>query len=100
MSVESTKEKAGVTFSNISSMVISKFGLEQNSKGVVVTEISQELNFDLRIGDLIMAINQEYINDVEQFDNVYEKIKSGNKKNVVLLVRRREFTMFVAMPIK
>ena len=62
--------------------------------------ISQELNFDLRIGDLIMAINQEYINDVEQFDNVYEKIKSGNKKNVVLLVRRREFTMFVAMPIK
>ena len=81
-------------------MVISKFGLEQNSKGVVVTEISQELNFDLRIGDLIMAINQEYINDVEQFDNVYEKIKSGNKKNVVLLVRRREFTMFVAMPIK
>lgn len=100
VSVESTKEKAGVTFSNISSMVISKFGLEQNSKGVVVTEISQELNFDLRIGDLIMAINQEYINDVEQFDNVYEKIKSGNKKNVVLLVRRREFTMFVAMPIK
>ena len=81
-------------------MVISKFGLEQNSKGVVVTEISQELNFDLRIGDLIMAINQEYINDVEQFDNVYEKIKSGNKKNVELLVRRREFTMFVAMPIK
>ena len=81
-------------------MVISKFWLEQNSKGVVVTEISQELNFDLRIGDLIMAINQEYINDVEQFDNVYEKIKSGNKKNVVLLVRRREFTMFVAMPIK
>ena len=74
--------------------------MEQNSKGVVVTEISQELNFDLRIGDLIMAINQEYINDVEQFDNVYEKIKSGNKKNVVLLVRRREFTMFVAMPIK
>ena len=81
-------------------MVISKFGLEQNSKGVVVTEISQELNFDLRIGDLIMAINQEYINDVEQFVNVYEKKKSGNKKNVVLLVRRREFTMFVAMPIK
>ena len=84
----------------ISPMVISKFGLEQNSKGVVVTEISQELNFDLRIGDLVMAINQEYINDVEQFNNVYERIKNGNKKNVVLLVRRREFTMFVAMPIK
>jgi serine protease Do len=100
MPVESTKEKGGVTFSNISPMVISKFGLEQNSKGVVVTEISQELNFDLRIGDLIMAINQEYINDVEQFNNVYERIKNGNKKNVVLLVRRREFTMFVAMPIK
>ena len=99
--IESTKEKAGVVFSNISPMVITKFGLEQDSKGVVVTEISsEEINFDLRIGDLIMAINQEYINDVEQFDNVYEKMKSGNKKNVVLLVKRREFTMFVALPIK
>ena len=99
--IESTKEKAGVVFSNISPMVITKFGLEQDSKGVVVTEISsEEINFDLRIGDLVMAINQEYINDVEQFDNVYEKMKSGNKKNVVLLVKRREFTMFVALPIK
>lgn len=99
--IEPTKEKSGVTFSNISPNVIAKFGLDSNSKGVVVTEIgSQELSFDLRIGDLIMAINQEYINDVEQFDNVYEKIKASNKKNVVLLVKRREFTLFVALPIK
>ena len=99
--IEPTKEKSGVTFSNISPNVITKFGLDSNSKGVVVTEIgSQELSFDLRIGDLIMAINQEYINDVEQFDNVYEKIKASNKKNVVLLVKRREFTLFVALPIK
>jgi serine protease Do len=101
LQIESTKEKSGVIFSNISSVVITKFGLDPNSKGVVVTDIkAQELNFDLRVGDLVMAINQEYINDVEQFNNVYEKVKNSNKKNAVLLVKRREFTMFVALPIK
>ena len=97
---ETIIQKAGITFSNLSENLVSKFGLDEKSKGVVVVEISpQELNFDLRIGDLIMAINQQYISDIEQFDSVYDKMKNNNKKNAVLLVKRKDFTMFVALPI-
>lgn len=98
---ETIIQKSGISFSNLSENIVSKFGLDEKNKGVVVVEISpQELNFDLRIGDLIMAINQQYISDIEQFDSVYDKMKNNNKKNAVLLVKRKEFTMFVALPIK
>ncbi len=96
-----TSQKSGIIFSNLSPGLVTKFGLDEKSKGVVVVEVSsEELNFDLRVGDLVMAINQQYINDIEQFNSVYKKIKSSNKQNVVLLVKRRDFTMFVALPIK
>ena len=96
-----TSQKSGIIFSNLSPGLVAKFGLNEEGKGVIVVEVSsEELNFDLRVGDLVMAINQQYINDIEQFNSVYEKIKSSNKQNVVLLVKRRDFTMFVALPIK
>ncbi len=98
---ETSLTKSGVTFNNLTPNLINKFGLNDKSKGLVVTELSrQELALDLRIGDLIVAIDQQYISDIKQFESVYDKIKNNNKKNVVLLVKRRGFTMFVAIPIK
>jgi len=67
---------------------------------VVIEIAEEELNFDLRVGDLITAINQQQISDIEQFDSVYAKIKNEKKQSVVLLVKRGEVTMFVALPIK
>ncbi|GAB4164609.1 MAG: Do family serine endopeptidase [Rickettsiaceae bacterium] len=98
---QSVIEKSGIKLSDISPATIAKFNLEENSKGVVVVEItSQDLSFDLQVGDLIMAIDQQYVSTIEQFNQVYEKLKSKNKRNVVLLVKRRDFTMFVAFPVK
>ena len=67
---------------------------------MVIEIAEEELNFDLRVGDLITAINQQQISDIEQFDSVYAKIKNEKKQSVVLLVKRGEVTMFVALPIK
>lgn len=97
---EVTTEKSGLVFSAITPVVVTKFNLDPNSKGVVVVDIiSQDVGYDLRVGDLILAVNQEYVNDIEQFDFVYEKTKSNNKRNLVLLVKRGELTMFVALPV-
>lgn len=98
---ESNLKKSGVIFGNLSPYLIGKFGLNENAKGVLVLDSGEkELNLDLKIGDLIMTINQETITNTKEFDIIYEKIKSNKKQNVVLLVKRRDTTMFVALPIK
>jgi serine protease Do len=97
----STIQKAGVTFSNLSPNVISRFNLGENSKGVVIVSIqAKELKSDLRPGDLVLAIDHQYVADINQFTDLYDKIKNSEKKNVALLVKRREFTIFSALPIK
>jgi putative serine protease PepD len=98
---EMVLEKSGIIFANLSPLLVTKFDLNEDNQGIVVIEIAEEeLNFDLRVGDLITAINQQQISDIEQFDSVYAKIKNEKKQSVVLLVKRGEVTMFVALPIK
>lgn len=98
---EPTITKGGVTFSNISPNVISKFNLGENDKGVIIVSIqAKELKSDLRPGDLVLAIDQQYVTDIDHFTALYDKVKSSEKKNVVLLVKRREFTIFAALPVK
>lgn len=98
---ETISQKSGIMLSNLSPSLVNKFGLNDQSKGIVVVKpASKELGVDLRAGDLILAINQQSINDIDQFDSIYEKVKKDQKNNVVLLVKRRDVSMFVALPIK
>ena len=78
-----------------------RFNLDKNANGLFVTELkSDDPNIKLRVGDIVLAINQEPINDIGQFDLIYKKLKSSNKKNAILLVKRRDFSMFMVLPIK
>lgn len=97
----STVQKSGVTFSNLSPSVIAKFNLGENSKGVVITSIQdKELKSDLRSGDLVLAVDHQDVTDIDQFTALYDNVQNIKKKNVVLLVKRQELTMFVALPVK
>lgn len=99
---EDTMQKAGVTFSNISPNLRDKLDIDENSTGIVVVGISEQgMVLDLRIGDLILAIDQKNIENIEQFNKIYEKqLSNSEKNNVVLLVKRGDYTMFVAIPLK
>jgi serine protease Do len=98
---ETTLQKSGIVLANLSPFFLNKFSLSEQTKGVVVVKTApKELGVDLRAGDLILAINQQPVNDLEKFDKMYEKVKSEQKNNVVLLVKRRDISMFVALPIK
>jgi len=100
-SEETSLIKSGVILSNLTLNLINKFGLSEKNKGIVVIELSQQgQGLDFKVGDLIIAIDQQHISDIKQFETIYDKMKSNNKKNAVLLVKRRGFTMFVAIPIK
>ena len=49
-------------------------------------------------GDIILAINQQEVNDLSAFRQAAEK--AGKKRNVVLLVRRGETTLYLAFPVR
>jgi len=99
---ENTTEKAGIIFSNISSSLQEKLDIDKNGAGIVVVGINEQSKVtDLKIGDLVLAIDQQNVQNIDQFNQIYEKQLSTSKKNnVVLLVKRGDYTMFVAIPLE
>lgn len=78
-------------------------GLDANStdvSGVIVTDIDESLaDINLRAGDIIMSIDQQRIDNVDVFKGIYNKLKHNKKKSAVLLIKRGEYTLFVALPV-
>ncbi len=93
-------QKSGITFSNILPSIAYKFGINNNMQGIVVTDIqAQDSNLDLQIGDVVVSINKQSITDIDQFGKIYEEMLVNKKKNVVLLVKRQNLTVFVVLPV-
>ena len=94
-------EKSDVVLTNLTEDLKNKFNLGENIKGLFVVEIkSDDPAINLRVGDVVLAINKEPVDDIEQFNLIYEKLKAANKKSTSLFVKRRNFGMFIALPIK
>ena len=94
-------EKSGVVFTNITEDIKNRFYLDKTINGLFVVEVkTNDPNIKLIAGDIVLAINQESINDIEQFNSIYKKLKSDNKKNAIVLVKRKDFSMFMTFPIK
>lgn len=94
-------KKSGIIFSNLSRHVLKRYELNIDIKGIAVLSVNPKYeNLDLRIGDLVTAINQEPITNVKHFGKVYDRLRSEGKQSVVLLVKRRDISLFVALPIE
>lgn len=96
-----TLEKSGVLFADISPVLIQKFALEENSKGVVVVGFDNKISdTELRIGDVITSINKENIENIVQLYKIYDSLKNQGKDVLVLFVKRHDMSMYVTIPIK
>ena len=94
-------EKSGITFSNLTDDLRKKAGVKESQNGIIVTNINiDQKNNGLKIGDLILAVNQQYITSTDQLAKLYEEAKLANKKNIVLLVKRRNINLFVALAVQ
>jgi len=92
--------KNEVTFSNLTEDLKSKFSIKENLECIVVTHIPKDQkNYGLHVGDLVVAVNQEPIKNVEQFVKIYESTKAAKKQNIVLLVKRQNINIFIALPL-
>ena len=90
----------GMVISDINEDLVNKYRLRNIDKGVVITEIepgspAQQNGF--LAGDVILQLNRKNIESVEQFNEIAEKLESGD--NVLVLIRRGNANLFSAFTI-
>lgn len=95
-----TLKKSNVVFSDLSKEISNKYQIHSQDKGVVVIKLHDNVSINLQEGDLIMSINKQNINNIDQFNNIYNNIKDGGKQKILLLVKRKEISMYITWLIK
>jgi serine protease Do len=91
------EENLGLTVQRVTPQIAESLGLDR-AEGAVVTSVEpggpgDEAGF--RRGDVILEIDRNRIRDLRDFRNEIAKIKKG--KGLLLLVRRGETTLFLAL---
>lgn len=92
---EQALEMGGVVFSNINSKNAKKFGFSSEAKGMFVEKIDSKLQTELQVNDVILAINNQTIENTQQFHELCEALKKSNKNKTALLVRRGELEIML-----
>jgi len=68
------------------------------TKGVIVTAVESGSAADeagIRRGDVILEVNRQAVEDADAYKGALKKVEKG--KNVLLLVRRGDNTIFLAL---
>ncbi len=90
-----------ISFVNLNADYRQRYNLKKTLNGIIVLDIPKdEKNYGLKIGDLIVAINQEPVSHVEQLRDFYKKAKGEKKQHIIFLVQRRGANLFVTFPIE
>lgn len=84
-----------ITFSNITEKNARRFGLSPEKKGIFIEKIDSNLQTELQVNDIIIAMNNQTIENIQQFQQLYDSLKKDNKNKTVLLVRRGELEVLV-----
>ncbi len=92
----------GLTVRDITAKTIEEYTLPENTRGVVVTDVSREArNAGFREGDIIYAVRQvpyqKDIKTVHDFETAISKLKKG--KNAAFSVMREGSRFFLSMKI-
>ncbi len=90
-------EKLGLTVQTLTPEIAQNLGVPE-LKGVVVTAVesgSSAEDAGLRRGDIILEVNRQAIEDVDDYRKALRASEKG--KNVLLLVRRGDNTIFLAL---
>lgn len=94
-------ESLGLELSGLSEEMRSKFGLDSDAEGVVITEVDPDgpAARDLRAGDVIVEVQQDPVTSPDGVEKGISEARSAGKKSVLLTVNRGGEMRFVALRI-
>ncbi len=93
---EKTEGTIGITVSEITPGIASKFQIDSNEKGVVITNVNPSgvgASADLRVGDVIKKVNKTNIESVKDYDSAVKSLKKGD--SVLMHIKRQEGSFFI-----
>jgi serine protease Do len=83
-------EEMGIEVTDLSSDIARRFGIDDNEKGVLVTDVKDDSlaqKADVRPGDIVKEVNRTVVKDRSDFIRLMKKNKDS--KTIQLLVKRR-----------
>jgi serine protease Do len=95
--VNTTNDNLGLVVSDITPDLISKYQLDRDQKGVVITGVlpnSVAAESGMREGDVIQKVNRKEIESLQEFNKELAQLKPG--ENVLLYLKRGEGNFFLA----
>jgi serine protease Do len=93
----------GLVISSLNDGIKAKAGAPSDMDGVVVQEVKNQviMEFDaIRVGDIIISINQTPIKSVSDVKTAYKNFKSSKRKNAVFQIYRSGAIITVATQIE
>jgi serine protease Do len=91
------EESLGLTVQPLTPEIADSLGLDKDVKGVVVSGVEPGSSADeagMRRGDVILEVNREPVKDLSGYRKA---LKAGKGKTVLLLVRRGDNSIFLAL---
>ena len=94
--------KLGLALSPLTPELRDRFGLDESTKGVVVTGVrpgSSAADIGLQPGDVVMKVNQTDVTAPRQLIHQIEVARKDGRDAVLLLIARGDAQRFVALPV-
>ncbi|MEA2064542.1 MAG: DegQ family serine endoprotease [Gemmatimonadota bacterium] len=99
-SSSATREKTGLTLTNLSDQNRERYGLDETAQGVLIIEIepaSPAARTRLRVGDIIQEVDRKPVKSVSKFNKAIAAVDDGN---ALLLVSREGGSFFAALRLE
>ncbi len=100
--VERTIASLGLSLSSVTDGLRQRFDLDDDAKGVVVTDVDQDgsaAGKGIRPGDLIVEVSQEEVSTPADIEEKVREARAAGRKSVLLLVEGQGGLRFVALRI-
>ena len=101
--VDRTVDSLGLSLTSVTPELKQRFGLADNAKGVLVTEVkpnSPAAEKAIQPGDMVVEVSQEEVNSPAELVEKVQAAQKAGRKSVLLLVNRKGEMRFVAVRIE
>ncbi len=90
----------GINIRNLTPEEKARYGLEGGVRVIAVAPGSLAYYSGLRPGDIIISVNNKFIEDVDEFISMIEDLKDAGRSRALLLVRRGETNIYLVLRLR